>query len=118
MNSRQYLDYLKTLPPQPVVTKSAIEIVAEKFAFDADDWVLPAAAEVSVMLGIAKYDNSKLGLTFTGGVATYWSSHYDYSSNAAVRGVFSQSTSVDEYESANVKSQSTMLSVRPVRYFG
>ena len=118
LNSRQYLDYLKTLPPQPVVTKSAIEIVAEKFAFDADDWVLPAAAEVSVMLGIAKYDNSKLGLTFTGGVATYWSSHYDYSSNAAVRGVFSQSTSVDEYESANVKSQSTMLSVRPVRYFG
>lgn len=117
-NSRQYLDYLKTLTPQPVVTKSAIEIVAEKFAFDVDDWVLPTAGEVSAMLGIAKNDNSKLGVTFSGGVATYWSSTYDFSRFAPVKGIYSQSTSIDDYDSANVKSQSTMLSIRPVRYFG
>lgn len=115
-NSRRYLDYLMTLSTTTIVSKTLIETVADTFAFDTDDWLLPTVAEVRAMLEYAQYDNSKLQLTFANGDATYWSSSYDYSTNAAIRGVNSQSTAVYQYDVSNMKSQTTALSVRPIRY--
>lgn len=103
----------------PQTETSAIERLANVVVANHDDWLLPTPADMTAMLEVATKDNSKLGLTFTNGNASYWSSFYDVGSYQP--GAYAvEIWAGDSYEGVewSPRNQNSLRSVRPIRYFG
>lgn len=118
--TRNYSTYFKTLSPVPPLPTSAIMTVADKFAFDKDDWLLPTLGEVELMLEYAADNNSSFGLTVdsASNSTSYLTSSVDcceYGQQFVSMAINMVPGAGSRYVFGKISDQAY---VRPVRYFG
>jgi hypothetical protein len=119
-NTRYYNSYLQTLSSPTSKPTSAIMTVADKFAFDKDDWLLPTLGEVELMLEYAADDNRAFGLAVDSATNStkYLTSTVDccqYGQGFISIEINMISGAGSRYVFGKVSDQAY---VRPVRYFG
>jgi hypothetical protein len=118
--TRIYNTYLQTISSPTLRPTSAIMTVADKFAFDKDDWLLPTLGEVELMLEYAAGDNRAFGLAVDSATnsAKYLTSTIDYFEN----GQYFVSRKIEMFSGADAQyvfgKFTDQAYVRPVRYFG
>lgn len=121
VNANAYLSYLAKLPiPLTPQDSSAIEQVASLLVFEKDDWLLPTAGEMGIMLELGAEDNSILQLQLdklpSDRSGKYWSSTINYDVSPRLPVAMTASGGVNDWSAA--ESASSWLRVRPIRYFG
>ncbi|MFZ9696933.1 MAG: carboxypeptidase-like regulatory domain-containing protein, partial [Ilumatobacteraceae bacterium] len=119
--TRYYNTYLQTISsPSRRALTSAIMTVADKFAFDKDDWLLPTIGEVELMLEYAAGDNRAFGLSVDS--ATNSTKYLTSTVDCCEYGQLFESVEINMISGAGSRIVDGLFTdqayVRPVRYFG